>query len=57
VAHVSALGWASVWLAPEWFTLWVALHLVGSDLLPWWKRLAQVPVPEQVSGEAGAELG
>lgn len=27
-------------LSPEWFTLWVALHLAASDLLPWWKRLA-----------------
>ncbi|QNI36437.1 hypothetical protein [Edaphobacter albus] len=30
------------WLRPvfglEWFTLWVALHLAASDLLPWWKR-------------------
>jgi hypothetical protein len=43
VAHVGRLGWASVWLAPEWFTLWVALHLVGSDLLPWWRRLAARP--------------
>ncbi len=55
VAHVSALGWASVWLAPEWFTLWVALHLVGSDLLPWWRRFAAAPV-RRVSAEAGAEL-
>ncbi|RSL16602.1 hypothetical protein EDE15_2123 [Edaphobacter aggregans] len=38
VAHTGWLRWASVWLAPEWFTLWVALHLVGSDLLPWWRR-------------------
>jgi hypothetical protein len=40
VAHGNAAGWASVWLGPEWFTLWVAIHLVGSDLLPWWKRSA-----------------
>lgn len=25
-------------LSPEWFTLWVALHLAASDLLPQWKR-------------------
>ena len=41
---IIALGWASGflvalrWLTPllgiEWFTLWVALHLVGSDLFP-----------------------
>jgi hypothetical protein len=41
VGHVAGLGWASVWLGPEWFTLWVALHLVGSDLLPWWKRMSK----------------
>ena len=40
VGHVALLGWASVWLAPEWFTLWVVLHLVGSDLLPWWRWLS-----------------
>jgi hypothetical protein len=39
--------WGALWplryvLAPEWFTLWVALHLAGSDLLPWWKRRRQV---------------
>jgi hypothetical protein len=43
-------GWASGfiawlhWLTPllglEWFTLWVALHLVGSDLFPRLRRLA-----------------
>ncbi|WP_260736190.1 hypothetical protein [Tunturiibacter lichenicola] len=38
VAHLSQLAWASVWLGPGWFTLWVALHLVGSDMLPWWQR-------------------
>jgi hypothetical protein len=41
VAHVAVLGWAAVWLAPQWFTLWVALHLVGSDLLPWWRRFSE----------------
>jgi hypothetical protein len=46
VAHVRALGWASVWLAPEWFTLWVAIHLVGSDLLPWWRRIAGAPAQQ-----------
>jgi len=29
-------------LAPEWFTLWVALHLAASDLLPAWKRRTSV---------------
>ena len=55
VAHIRVLGWASVWLGPEWFTLWVALHLVGSDLLPWWRRrsgqsvlAAQPPSPASV---------
>lgn len=39
-----AIGrWNILWplryvLGPEWFTLWVALHLAASDLLPWWKR-------------------
>lgn len=52
VAHVGALGWASVWLGPEWFTLWVALHLVGSDLLPWWKRRdARLVLPVQAMRE------
>lgn len=23
--------------SPAWFTVWVALHLASSDLLPWWK--------------------
>lgn len=41
-------GCAVGWLQPlrllqpilgvEWFTVWVALHLAASDLLPWWKR-------------------
>jgi hypothetical protein len=38
---VGWLGWMR-WLQPvlgvEWFTLWVALHLAASDLMPWWKR-------------------
>lgn len=39
-----AVGWLHPlrWLQPimgvEWFTLWVALHLAASDLMPWWKR-------------------
>jgi hypothetical protein len=39
-----AVGWLQPlhWLQPilgvEWFTLWVALHLAASDLMPWWKR-------------------
>lgn len=39
-----AVGWLRPlrWLQPilgvEWFTLWVALHLAASDLMPWWKR-------------------
>lgn len=27
----------------SWFTLWVALHLAASDLLPVWKRLGKMP--------------
>ncbi len=46
VAHVGRLGWASVWLGPQWFTLWVALHLVGSDLLPVWRRRRKARIPE-----------
>ena len=46
VAHIRGSGWASVWLGPEWFTLWVAIHLVGSDLLPWWRRLADRTAPQ-----------
>lgn len=30
-------------LSPEWFTLWVALHLTASDLLPWWRKRCVVP--------------
>jgi hypothetical protein len=41
VAHSKALGWASIWLGPEWFTLWVALHLVSSDLMPYWRRRSE----------------
>jgi hypothetical protein len=41
VAHFKALGWASIWLGPEWFTLWVALHLVSSDLMPYWRRRSE----------------
>ena len=52
VAHVGTLGWASIWLAPEWFTLWVALHLVASDLFPWWRRLSERSTAEvQVARE------
>lgn len=48
VGWAVAAGWpfaAVRWiLAPVfgigWFTLWVALHLAGSDLLPAWKRTA-----------------
>jgi hypothetical protein len=46
VAHVGTLSWASVWLGPEWFTLWVAIHLVGSDLLPWWRRRERASAPQ-----------
>jgi hypothetical protein len=48
---VIAIGWASGfvswlrWLTPllglEWFTLWVAIHLVASDLFP---RLRRLPI-------------
>lgn len=47
-ACIVALGCATAWMHPfawlrpvlglEWFTLWVALHLAASDLMPWWKR-------------------
>ena len=43
-----AAGWPSIEVKTalnpifgvDWFTLWVALHLAGSDLLPIWKRRA-----------------
>ena len=38
VARSGALWPLRYVLGPEWFTLWVALHLAASDLLPWWKR-------------------
>ena len=42
----SALAPLRYVLSPEWFTLWVALHLAASDLLPLWKRQSQrVAVP------------
>jgi hypothetical protein len=54
VGHVGAMSWASVWLGPEWFTLWVALHLAGSDLLPWWRRLADSAARPKVGIESEA---
>jgi hypothetical protein len=41
-----AAGWPAPWISTVltpvlgvgWFTLWVALHLAASDLLPVWKR-------------------
>jgi len=38
VNNLPRLNWALVIFSPEWFTLWVALHLAASDLLPWWKH-------------------
>ena len=38
VARLAVLWPLRAIFAPEWFTLWVALHLAASDLLPWWKR-------------------
>lgn len=43
-----AAGWPAPWISTVltpvlgigWFTLWVALHLAASDLLPVWKRAA-----------------
>src|SRR5579875_511761 len=32
-------------LDPEWFTLWVALHLAASDLLPWWRKKSSRSTP------------
>jgi hypothetical protein len=34
------MHWLGFVLGPVWFTLWVALHLAASDLLPWWRRRA-----------------
>ena len=34
VAHSESLNWLSPILGIQWFTLWVALHLVSSDLFP-----------------------
>jgi hypothetical protein len=39
-ARLPALAPLRFAISPEWFTLWVALHLAASDLLPWWKRKA-----------------
>jgi hypothetical protein len=38
VAWLQPLRWLQPVLGVEWFTLWVALHLAASDLMPWWKR-------------------
>jgi hypothetical protein len=35
----SALRWLHPLLGLEWFTVWVALHLMGSDIFPYLKRL------------------
>lgn len=54
VARVDALRWARVLLAPEWFTLWVALHLAASDVMPWWKKRGDRVVNDvPVTVEAG----
>lgn len=37
VMHQEELGWLVPVLGIEWFTLWVAMHLVSSDLFPWFK--------------------
>lgn len=43
LGYVVAFRWAPPWLTPilgvEWFTLWVGLHLVASDVFPLVKRL------------------
>lgn len=42
-------------LSPEWFTLWVALHLIASDALPWWrKRATSSPAPSPTAPAAPA---
>jgi hypothetical protein len=38
VAWLPALRWLRPVLGVEWFTLWVALHLVASDFFPYWKQ-------------------
>ncbi|MBS1821347.1 MAG: hypothetical protein JST61_05150 [Acidobacteria bacterium] len=38
VAWLPQLKWLRPLAGLEWFTLWVALHLAASDLLPFWKR-------------------
>jgi hypothetical protein len=38
VAWLPALRWLQPILGVEWFTLWVALHLVASDFFPYWKQ-------------------
>lgn len=38
VGWLRSLHWLHPILGVEWFTLWVALHLGASDLMPWWKR-------------------
>jgi len=38
VAWLQPLHWLQPVLGVEWFTLWVALHLAASDLMPWWKQ-------------------
>lgn len=47
-AWLPALAWLRPILGIEWFSLWVALHLVTSDLFPLFKRRANsVAVPLQ----------
>jgi hypothetical protein len=41
VSKVPQLHWGLIVFGTEWFTLWVALHLVASDVMPLWKRVAQ----------------
>ena len=44
VARYDTLRPLQFLFGPEWFTLWVALHLIGSDLLPVWKHRAVLNV-------------
>jgi len=53
VVRIHALAWAAFLLAPEWFTLWVALHLLASDMLPRWKRRSQLAGPSPTAAVQG----
>ena len=41
VAHESSLRWLNMIFGIQWFALWVALHLVSSDLFPFIKSWKQ----------------